>query len=140
MGRRLDFLMELQRHEGKPYVWNADGPDFFDCSGLVAYSLLQVGGPDWRATHNAHAMWNQLEPTDAPKPGDLAFYGSPERVNHVMVVVGDGRVFGACGGNRYTTSADVARQKAASVKFRPRVDYRLDFRGYRSLAPFLDKE
>src|SRR5207248_11088899 len=28
---------------GRPYVWGAAGPDYFDCSGLVQSSYQQVG-------------------------------------------------------------------------------------------------
>lgn len=30
----------------------ANGAQFFDCSVLVTWCLHQVGGPDWRTTHN----------------------------------------------------------------------------------------
>ena len=28
---------------GKPYVWGAEGPDSFDCSGLVMWCYEQCG-------------------------------------------------------------------------------------------------
>jgi murein DD-endopeptidase len=46
-----------------PYRWNAqgtrdanNGQRLFDCSGLVTWALLQVGGPDWRAIHNTDRL------------------------------------------------------------------------------------
>ena len=38
--------------------------------------------------------------------GDLAFYGSPAHVSHVMVCLGDGVVIGACNGTSKTNGDD----------------------------------
>ncbi|HVJ65278.1 MAG TPA: NlpC/P60 family protein [Bdellovibrionota bacterium] len=32
-------MRTAMEQEGKPYVWNASGPDAFDCSGFVHYVL-----------------------------------------------------------------------------------------------------
>lgn len=138
--KRLAFLDEALRKEGSPYVWCGDGPTYFDCSGLVCWCLLQVGGPDWRSKHNSHSLWNTLPETDAPRPGDLCFYGRPAHPTHVMIWWGDGRVYGACGGNSDVTSPELAQARGARVRFRQAVGYRPDFLGYRSLAPYLDTE
>jgi hypothetical protein len=44
-----------------------------------------------------------------------------------MVWTGDGRVFGACGGNSDTTSIEIAMKQGARVRYRTRRDYRPDF-------------
>lgn len=142
---RLDgatLLAEAMKHEGASYVWGAKGANYFDCSGLVTHCLWAIGGPDWRYTHDAARMASVLEPLllevkvfgemklplDAPA-GALAFYGPPGKANHVMLCVGDGRVFGACGGGPQT----VAPQKGACVQYRPSLRYRPDFLGLRRL-------
>lgn len=134
---RLKLLSLCHDIAGKPYVWGAKGPDTFDCSGVVTWLLHEVGGPDWRALHNAQRLWNELEPTDRPAPGDLAFYGHGKNlISHVMVCFDggpNGRVFGACGGNQYTTSAELAAKIGARVRFRNTKDYRPDFKGFRKL-------
>lgn len=124
------FLRWCLERVGKPYVWGAKGPDAFDCSGLVTAGVLACGGPDWRQTHNSARLFDVLAPTQWPVAGGLAFYGPPHRVVHVMVVVGDGRVFGAAGGGSQTTTPT----KGACVQFRASVDYRRDRRGFRALA------
>lgn len=138
--RRLDFMVAAKALEGLPYVWGAKGPDRFDCSGLVTFLLWRMPAVDWRDTHNCHALWNVLPETKEPKPMDLAFYGRPAHPSHVLLVWGDGRVFGACGGNSSTRDVETAQRIHAAVKFRPKVEYRPDLLGYRSLAQFLDKE
>ncbi len=131
-----NFLEHCIAQEGKPYIWGAKGPDTFDCSGLVTYALHKAGGPDWRATHSSARLFECLPVVTEPEPGDLCFYGSPERVTHVMVVIGDkiGRVIGASGGNGTCTTLEIAKKIGAAVKFKSGVKYRPDLRGFRRLA------
>lgn len=120
---------------GKPYVWNADGPDCFDCNGLVCFCLYKLKVCDWRATHRAQDIYDALPGTEYAHPGDFVFYGASSRhVEHIMIFWGDGRVLGASGGNHHVTSVQLAREKDAKVRFRKSRDYRPDFLGYR-VAP-----
>lgn len=38
-----DFVATAESRAGCPYVWGAEGPDAFDCSGLICWSLAQHG-------------------------------------------------------------------------------------------------
>ena len=150
MGDRVQLLSDALELKGRPYVWGAKGPEQFDCSGFVTYLIHRMGGYDWRQTHNAAALWRDCEsipeadlhldditkgaplwPCPGVDAGDLAFYGPEGEPDHVMLVWGDGQVLGASGGNHHTTSPEIAAQLGACVRFRPRVDYRPDFLGYR---------
>lgn len=80
------------QQRGDPYVWGADGPNSFDCSGLVmfAYKAAGVSLPhSSRAQYGfgksvAYGQW---------KPGDLIFYGSSvSTIHHVVMYIGNGRV------------------------------------------------
>ncbi|HEY3504828.1 MAG TPA: NlpC/P60 family protein [Actinocatenispora sp.] len=82
---------------GKPYVWAAEGPDSYDCSGLVlaSYNSVGVGLPriadeQYRATAGRPVSLSQL------LPGDLIFYGNTPgqstSIYHVAMYVGQGRV------------------------------------------------
>lgn len=73
---------------GKPYVWAADGPNGYDCSGLTLAA--------WRAAgrslpHNAAMQWDRVARISRPQlmPGDLVFYSG---LGHVALYVGNGRV------------------------------------------------
>lgn len=125
-----DWLVE---QEGRYYLWGSKGPDNFDCSGLVTCGLLAMGLPDWRATHSSARLYSVLDDTMEPLPMDLAFYGPPSGITHVMFVWGDGRVYGACGGNSGTLTLQVAREQKAKVQFRHKVLYRPGFRGFRRI-------
>jgi cell wall-associated NlpC family hydrolase len=72
---------------GKPYVWNAGGPDAFDCSGLTEYAWGKAGVS---LTHYTGAQWNQGTSVSRAnaRPGDLVFFYSD--VHHVGVYVGNG--------------------------------------------------
>ncbi|NNC01913.1 peptidoglycan endopeptidase [Corallococcus exiguus] len=141
---------------GAPYRWGAKGlqptgsPRLFDCSGLVTWCLLEVGGPDWRATHNTDRLWDVCAPiaTEAELlPGDLVLYGrvgtkagdgrvvTRDDPDHVMVYMGAGVVVGASGGGSKTLTLADAQAAGARVKTYPRVAYRKDVLGFRRL-PF----
>ncbi|MEU7855799.1 C40 family peptidase [Nonomuraea sp. NPDC049141] len=78
---------------GKPYVWAADGPDSFDCSGLTmrAWEQAGVGLDHWTGT-----QWSSGPhvPLDQLRRGDLLFFGyvpdDPDTIHHVGMYVGDG--------------------------------------------------
>lgn len=133
------FLAATLSREGRPYLFAQKGPNTFDCSGLVTWSIWTAGGVDLRRTFAASTMWERFEPCQRPAPGELAlalygFPADPPVVDHVMVVMPDGRVYGACGGDRGTTTLAIAKLRGAKVQYRSGPDYRPDFLGYRRLA------
>ncbi|MGW9195997.1 NlpC/P60 family protein [Micromonospora chersina] len=76
---------------GKPYVWGADGPDGYDCSGLTLAA--------WRAAgkslpHNAAMQWDATSriSRSSLQAGDLVFYSG---LGHVALYVGGGQVIDA---------------------------------------------
>jgi cell wall-associated NlpC family hydrolase len=81
---------------GKPYVWGGEGPDGFDCSGLVqaAYAAAGVALP---RTAQAQYDAGPALPSAAPlEPGDLVFFGdSATAVDHVGIVVASGEMIDA---------------------------------------------
>ena len=80
--------------EGKPYVWGADGPSQFDCSGLVMYALKHQYGIDF--PHYSGAQYGMTEhiPKSEAKMGDLVFWGKGGS-EHVGVYAGGNRYFSA---------------------------------------------
>jgi cell wall-associated NlpC family hydrolase len=139
------FLAFALTHQGRPYIYGAKGPDAFDCSGLITYVLWQLGAADWRFQGGSAAhLWDKLPAYEVPElaqggvadapAGTLAFYESPaHKVEHVMLCVGDGRVYGATGGGKGTTTPE----RGAEVQFKPYVRYRSGFLGYRQLPEAL---
>ena len=72
---------------GKPYVWGADGPGSFDCSGLTMMAWRQAG---ISLPHSAAAQYNVGRHVTRAElqPGDLIFRYSP--ISHVAMYVGNG--------------------------------------------------
>ncbi|WP_308250515.1 C40 family peptidase [Nonomuraea rhizosphaerae] len=76
----------------KPYVWGAEGPRAYDCSGLVMAAYQRVGislphytGDQWTA--GRHISKEEL------RPGDLVFfYGD---LHHVGIYIGGGMMIHA---------------------------------------------
>lgn len=77
---------------GKPYVWGADGPDAYDCSGLTMWAYAQAG---ISLPHSAAAQQDLGVPVSRSElqPGDLVFMGSP--AYHVGIYVGSGEMVDA---------------------------------------------
>ncbi|MFC9030202.1 C40 family peptidase [Streptomyces arboris] len=74
---------------GKPYVWGAEGPGSFDCSGLTSQAWASAGRPIPRTSQE---QWKQLPkvPISALRPGDLVVYFP--KATHVALYIGDGLV------------------------------------------------
>jgi len=72
---------------GKKYVWGADGPSSYDCSGLTSAAWRSVGVS---LPHNAYQqkqVTSRISKADL-RPGDLIFMYSD--VHHVVIYVGNG--------------------------------------------------
>jgi cell wall-associated NlpC family hydrolase len=89
---------------GAPYVWAADGPDSFDCSGLTQYAYAAAGISLPHSSRMQSQMGQQVS-RDQLQPGDLVFFYSP--VSHVGIYIGNGNMVHA------PTSGDVV--KVASI-------------------------
>ncbi|MDH6463354.1 cell wall-associated NlpC family hydrolase [Micromonospora sp. A200] len=71
---------------GDPYVWGADGPNSFDCSGLTQYAYKAAG---IYLTHHTGAQWNEGKaiPRSEARPGDLVFFFSD--LHHMGLYLGN---------------------------------------------------
>ncbi|GHJ31364.1 hypothetical protein TPA0910_57970 [Streptomyces hygroscopicus subsp. sporocinereus] len=74
---------------GKPYVWGAEGPDSFDCSGLTSTAWAHAGRVIPRTSQE---QWRQLPrvPISQLRPGDLVIYY--KGASHVAMYAGNGQV------------------------------------------------
>jgi cell wall-associated NlpC family hydrolase len=77
---------------GKPYVWGAEGPGSFDCSGLTSQAWSHAGVTIPRT---AEEQWARLPhvPLSLLRPGDLVVYFPG--ATHVALYIGDGLVIQA---------------------------------------------
>jgi cell wall-associated NlpC family hydrolase len=90
-----------QVQAGKPYVWGAEGPNAFDCSGLVyaAYKAAGLGWPNWDRLNAAlYSVATYHVPLTQMQPGDLLFYsynGSIAAIHHISIYAGNNMVWEA---------------------------------------------
>ncbi|MEW2609724.1 NlpC/P60 family protein [Streptomyces sp. NPDC047880] len=77
---------------GKPYVWGANGPSGFDCSGLMQWSYAQAGVSLPR-TSQAQRYAGRQVPLSEARPGDLVVYRGD--ASHVGMYMGNGQVIHA---------------------------------------------
>jgi len=91
----------LARNPIKPYVWGAQGPNSFDCSGLVyaAYKDAGLGYPTWGRLNAAlYFVATKRVPFSELLPGDLLFYsydGSVQNIHHITIYAGNGMMWEA---------------------------------------------
>jgi len=85
----------------KPYIWGSEGPNSFDCSGLVyaAYKYAGLGWPIWdRLNSGLFYTYTKQIPIAEMQPGDLIFYsykGTQSTIHHISIYAGGGMMWEA---------------------------------------------
>ncbi|WP_086821214.1 NlpC/P60 family protein [Allokutzneria sp. NRRL B-24872] len=89
-------LKHAVTQKGKPYVWGAEGPNSYDCSGLTSWAYSKVGVKLPRSSAQQARVGSAVPVgnRDAWKPGDLLFFGS-RGIHHVALYAGNGMQFHA---------------------------------------------
>ena len=88
---KVDDLIAAARQElGSPYVFGAEGPDTFDCSGLMQYVFAEIGV---KLPRTAAEQQSASTKVSKPVPGDLVFWGDP--AYHVALYVGQNKIIAA---------------------------------------------
>lgn len=74
---------------GKPYVWGAEGPQAYDCSGLTSQAWARAGRTIPRTSQE---QWRELPKVSLRRlrPGDLVIYFP--KATHVAIYLGEGLV------------------------------------------------
>jgi peptidoglycan DL-endopeptidase CwlO len=90
-GQRV--VAEAQKHQGKPYVYGATGPDRFDCSGFTLYVFSRFGK---KLPHNSAQQYSapgvKKVANSSKQLGDLIFMRSSSgRITHVGIYAGSGK-------------------------------------------------
>jgi cell wall-associated NlpC family hydrolase len=85
----------------KPYIWGSEGPNSFDCSGLVyaAYKSAGLGWPNWDRLNSAlYSGYTKHVALTELQPGDLLFYsykGTISTIHHITIYAGGGMMWEA---------------------------------------------
>ncbi|MCX4822528.1 NlpC/P60 family protein [Streptomyces sp. NBC_01142] len=87
--RAAAAVMAARSVVGRPYVWGANGPSGFDCSGLTQWSYAQAGVALPRTSQAQRSAGRQVSLAQA-QPGDLVTYG--DDAGHIGMYMGNGQV------------------------------------------------
>lgn len=68
---------------GDMYLWGAEGPNRFDCSGLMMYSYKAAGKSIPRTSYQQR-VWTRTVPFSQKRMGDMTFYNG-----HVAMYLGN---------------------------------------------------
>jgi len=91
---------------GRPYLWGGTSANGMDCSGFTKTVMFQHG---WLLPRDASQQVNVGKPVDTDTtlknllPGDFLFFGrqateiQPEKVTHVAIYTGEGKIIHAAG-------------------------------------------
>ncbi len=103
--RAADIALSLR---GSPYRYGANGPEAFDCSGLVQYAYGRAGAKVPRTTRAQYDAVTRRY-LDQLEPGDLVFFRTGGiQVSHVGIYVGEDEFVHApkSGSNVHVSSLD----------------------------------
>ncbi|MDR6323966.1 C40 family peptidase [Actinoplanes couchii] len=89
--RALQFALSQR---GDPYVWSEEGPDAYDCSGLMYAAYRGVGYPLVRVSRDQYYQTRDRTVSRySLLPGDLLFFSSSSSwtgIHHVAMYAGEG--------------------------------------------------
>ncbi len=93
-GKGGAIVATARQYLGVPYVWGGTSPRGFDCSGLVQYVCKKNGISLPRTAASQRNAGRYVSRADL-QPGDLVFFKSGGRVNHVGIYIGGGNMIHA---------------------------------------------
>jgi cell wall-associated NlpC family hydrolase len=116
---QINTVLQTAAHEvGKPYVWGAEGPDAFDCSGLVEWSFAAAGIRMPRVSQQQWFAGPHINYADA-RPGDLLFWHEdptdPANIDHVAIYAGNNMMLVAPHTGDYVKYVPVSMTNLAGV-------------------------
>ena len=97
---------------GKPYVWGAEGPGSYDCSGLTSQAWAAAKRPIPRTSQEQWRLLPHIAIRDM-RPGDLIIYHSD--ASHVGMYVGGGAIVHAPRPGRDVTLAGAGSMEILGV-------------------------
>lgn len=78
---------------GGRYVYGGSDPNTgVDCSGFTRYVMAHAASISLPHSSGAQASRGREVSQDQMQPGDLLFYSSGSRINHVAMYIGDGQI------------------------------------------------
>lgn len=97
---------------GGRYIYGGNDPNTgADCSGFTRYVMQHGAGVSMNRSSSAQSTQGVAVSAAQIRPGDLVFYGSGSRINHVAMYIGNGQIVHA---STYKTGI-----KISNLNYRP---------------------
>ncbi len=97
-----EIIAYAKQFLGRPYVWGAQGPDSFDCSGFTYYVFKNKAGITLPRTSNVQTLYGKAVSKSNLQPADLVFFDTngvnDGQVSHVGIYIGNGQIIHASSG------------------------------------------
>jgi cell wall-associated NlpC family hydrolase len=116
-GRAKVAVSAAMAQLGDRYVWGAEGPSSFDCSGLTMYAWGKAGVS---LSHSSKAQYGEGRKVSRGElqPGDLVFFGHPT-IWHVGMYIGNGRMVHAPNPSKPVKTDDIDYMSGYAGAVRP---------------------
>lgn len=88
------------------YLWGGTVAPNYDCSGLMQAAFASVG---IRLPRDAYQQEAFLQPVEVLIPGDLVFFGTPEKATHVGLYLGNYQYIHSSGKDRGRNGIQIDR-------------------------------
>jgi len=113
-GRNSRIIKTAKRYLGTRYVWGAEGPNRFDCSGFTQYVIRKSKGVRLPRVSRKQAYYGKYVSRRNLRAGDLIFFDTSRRrrgyVNHVGIYIG---------GNKFIHASSAKHRVVISSLGRP---------------------
>jgi len=107
-------IRTAKRYLGTRYVWGAEGPNRFDCSGFTQYVIRKSKGVRLPRVSRKQAYYGKYVSRSNLRAGDLIFFDTSRRrrgyVNHVGIYIG---------GNKFIHASSAKHRVVISSLNRP---------------------
>ncbi len=116
-----DEILETARiFLGVKYIWAANGPSAFDCSGFTKYVFKKIGISLPRYSGHQANMGKKIKFSQMQK-GDLVFFDTTKKfskkVNHVGIFIGDNKFIHASSAKKKVIITSFSKKKFYKNKF-----------------------
>lgn len=117
---RQDIVNYAKQFIGIPYVWGGTSlTKGVDCSGYTMQIYAHFGINTGRTSRTQAVTGRQIPISDV-KPGDLLFYATRGRIDHVTMYIGNGKLANASSRKTGVIISDISyRQPVKAVRFLP---------------------
>lgn len=115
-----EILGTAKKYLGVKYIWAANGPSAFDCSGFTKYIFKKNGISLPRYSGHQANIGKKVDFKNLQK-GDLVFFDTAKKftktVNHVGIFIGNNKFIHASSGGKKVMITSFAKKKFYKNKF-----------------------